>query len=629
VSAIAGIVSLDGAPVGTARLDRMVEAIRFLKTDRVGVWRSDEAGLAHLGFATTPQSVNETQPALAEPAGAAIVFDGRLDNRSDLLRELRARELNQDSPDSQIVQALFARHGTDCPRHLVGDYAFAVWQRRERRLFCARSPLGWRPLLWYRSASVFAFATEVKALVDGLPVARRPNEGALAELLSLRFVTPTETLWRDVYRLPPGAALEVADGAVRCWHWHTGPFPELSGSPDELAERFLALFDDALGSSTRSCTAVAAQLSGGLDSSSIVCRATELHRAGRIDRQIRPVSVHFPDEPDDESVFSNAVTELTGIEAMIAGARPFSWDRAREWCADTLHLPVRPNVTSVIVPTLARARDEGMRVVLTGEGGDDWLTGSSSHWPDLVRRAQLTRLWREAITQAPGPLPARLRALVAVGALPLVSPQRRARVERPSLDFSLVPPAWIRPEWAASVDLPARWRSDVSPVKLRSFAQRARFARYTLARPHVNVDNLLALAARTGVELRHPFHDLRLTEFLMGVPADMLRRNGQTKFLLRRAMCGSLPEVVRTRRTKAAFSRTVLRALEQLLVTTQVGDLHPVRMGWVQATGFEQTVAQWRTWFGSDRLGPKPTGNLAPVWFTASVHLWLEHAVGV
>jgi asparagine synthase (glutamine-hydrolysing) len=629
VSAIAGIISLDGAPVQSDRLERMVRAVSFLETDRVGVWRSDEAGLLHFAFATTPQSVTEAQPAHDEPAGTTIVFDGRLDNRDDLLRELRMRELSRDSPDSQIVQALFARHGTDCPRHLVGDYAFAIWQRRERRLFCARSPLGWRPLVWYRSAKVFGFATEIKALVDGLPLPRRLNEGAIAELLSLRFVTPMETLWRDVYRLPAGAALEVGNGSIRCWHWHAGPFPEVSGTTQELAERFLGLFDDAIASSTRSCTEVAAQLSGGLDSSSIVCRATELHRAGHIDRQIRPVSVHFPGERDDESVFSNAVTELTGIEAMIADSRPFSWDRAREWCADTLHLPLRPNVTSVILPTLARARDEGMRVMLTGEGGDDWLTGSSSHWPDLVRGAQLTRLWREAITQGPGPLPARLRALVAVGALPLVSPHRRARVERPSLDFSFVPPAWIRPEWAASVDLPARWRSDESPVKLRSFAQRARFARYTLARPHVNVDNLLALAAQRGVELRHPFHDRRLTEFLMGVPPDMLRRDGQTKFLLRNAMRGSLPEVVRARRTKTAFSRTVLRALEQLLATTQVGDLHPVRMGWVEATGFEQTLAQWHSWFGSDRLGPRPTGNLAPVWFTASVHLWLEHAVGV
>ena len=323
------------------------------------MWRSDDAGLVHLALDTTPQSVNETQPALYEPAGTAIVFDGRLDNRADLLRELHVRELHQGSPDSQIVGALFARHGTDCPRHMVGDYAFAIWQRRERRLFCARSPLGWRPLVWYRSAKVFAFATEIKALVDGLPVARRPNEGALAELLSLRFVTPMETLWRDVYRLPSGAALEVRNGSIRCWHWHTGPFPEVSGSPNELAERFLGLFDDAISSSARSSTEVAAQLSGGLDSSSIVCRATELYRAGRIDRQVRPVSVHFPGEPDDESGFSNAVSELTGVEATIASPRPYSWDRAREWCTDTLHLPLRPNATSVILPTLLQARGHG------------------------------------------------------------------------------------------------------------------------------------------------------------------------------------------------------------------------------------------------------------------------------
>ena len=270
-----------------------------------------------------------------------------------------------------------------------------------------------------------------------------------------------------------------------------------------------------------------------------------------------------------------------------------------------------------------------MRVMLTGEGGDDWLAGSSSHWPDLVRRAQLIQLWREGITQAPGHSRHACAALVAVGALPLVSPQRRAYVERPNLDFSFVAPTWIRPEWATSVDLPARWRSDVSPVKLRSSAQRARFARYTLARPHVNVDNLLALAAQTGVELRHPFHDLRLTHFLMGVPADMFRLNGLPKYLLRTAMRGTLPEVVRTRRSKTGFTRTILHALEQLLTTMRVGDLHPVKMGWVDATGFEQALAQWHSWYRSDRVGPRPGASLTPIWFTVSVHLWLEHAVGV
>ena len=195
---------------------------------------------------------------------------------------------------------------------------------------------------------------------------------------------------------------------------------------------------------------------------------------------------------------------------------------------------------------------------------------------------------------------------MAVGALPLVSPQRRAYVERPNLDFSFVAPTWIRPEWATSVDLPARWRSDVSPVKLRSSAQRARFARYTLARPHVNVDNLLALAAQTGVELRHPFHDLRLTHFLMGVPADMFRLNGLPKYLLRTAMRGTLPEVVRTRRSKTGFGQTILRALQQLLATTRVSDLQPVKMGWVDATGFERTLAQWHSWYGSDRRRAQP-----------------------
>jgi asparagine synthase (glutamine-hydrolysing) len=626
MSAVGGVVSLDGAPVDEHRLDPMVAALEHLPAERVGRWHGNGAALFQLAFPTTPQADRERQPLIDDPSRTVVVFDGRLDNRDELLRELRAPALGEASPDCEIVRALFARHGRDCPLRMVGDYALAVWQPGERRLFCARSPVGWRPLLWHRSPHVFAFATDVTALIKGLALERRPNEGALAEFLSVRFMTQTETLWRDVYRLPPGAALEVASGTVRSWHWHTGPFAEETGTDAELAERLLALIDQAVAACMRSSTAVAAQLSGGLDSSTVVCRAAQLRRTGRVERQIRPITVRFPGEAHDESEFSRAVDEVTGIESLEARPAPFSWDRARAWSERTLHLPLRPNVVSVVLPTFARAREQGARVLLTGEGGDDWLAGTTAHWPDLIARGRLAQVWREAVTQTSGPPAQRLRLLGGSGFLPLVSRSSRAQIERPNLDYSAVVPDWIRPEWAARVGLSERWRADAPPIRLPSIAQRSRFFRYTLARSHINMDNAVTAAAQLGVELRHPLHDRRLTEFLVGVPGAALRRNGVRKHLLRDAMRGSLPEKVRTRPGKAMFHMPIISALDELFAATSVRDLQPVRMGWVDATRMEAIVATWRAWYASGRRERPPEENIAAVWFTVSAHVWLEQA---
>ena len=173
MSALAGIVRLDRAPVTPDQLAGMTRAMAYIETDGVGSWRHGEAGLLHFKLATTPEAVAEVQPLEDREAGLVVVFDGRLDNREELLRLLGpASGLELGAGDGAILLQLYRRFGRDCPGHLVGDYSFAIWEPRRHRLFCTRSPLGWRPLLWYADASTFAFATEPRALVEGLALNR-------------------------------------------------------------------------------------------------------------------------------------------------------------------------------------------------------------------------------------------------------------------------------------------------------------------------------------------------------------------------------------------------------------------------------------------------------------------------
>jgi asparagine synthase (glutamine-hydrolysing) len=629
MSAIAGLLLLDGANLEDHRLTGLVSSTSHVCADTTGVWHEGPVGLLHFNLVTTPQAQAERQPLIDRETGLVVLLDGRLDNRPELLMKCgRAAGLADTCGDAQLLLELFKKYGQDLVQQLVGDYSLVIWQSRTRQLFCARSPVGWRPFLWYMNDTLFAFATEPRTLIEGLGLERRLNEGALGEFLSMRFTSQTETLWRGIYRLPPGAAMTIEQGKMRSWHWHGGPFPESSLSEEEASQRFRELFDQSLEACMRSSTDVAAHLSGGLDSSTVVCRSLELFRAGRLERPVYPLSARFPGEMHDESEWSEAVESHTGLTSMIVQPRPYVWDRARQWCATTLHLPLRPNVLSTIIGSCEQLQACGMRVLLTGEGGDDWLRGSHGHWPDLVREGKLRQVWQETFSPR-ADYARRLKYFVTEGVAPLVLSSQRERLLRPHLQFSYSPPPWLRSEWARKIGLCERWRSDVPPMQLDTFSQQQRSFRYTAARPHVNVDNVLCMAAGKGVELRHPFHDLRLTHYLMGVPGGMLLRNGERKYLLRQAMRGTLPEKVRTRQTKADLSPPFVDALEEFFRETSVEELQCVKQGWVDGAYITRAFETNRRWYRSDRSRKWPTEVLGPVWSAVATEIWLREALKV
>ncbi|MEP6915472.1 MAG: asparagine synthase-related protein, partial [Acidobacteriota bacterium] len=301
MSGIAGIVYTDGRPAEIATLDAMVRATPHLGIDGTETWHDGPAGLIRFALATTPEAVGETQPFTDSRSGLVIAFDGRLDNRAELLALLGAEAPSAAAPDCAIALAAHGKLGDAFPERLTGDYALAIWDPARRRLFCTRSPLGFRPFLWTLQGNCFAFASEPATLIRGLALPRRLNEGAIGEHLSARFLTETETFWEGLQRLPQGHALALERGAVRTWCWHHGPFEDSSHLSDaDHVERFTALLNQSLLAVLRSAGPVASHLSGGLDSSSIVCRVHELFEAGRADRMVQPFSARFPDTISDE-----------------------------------------------------------------------------------------------------------------------------------------------------------------------------------------------------------------------------------------------------------------------------------------------------------------------------------------
>ncbi len=583
-------------------------------------------------LATTPEARGEGDLAPDRTTGNLIAFDGRLDNRAELLERLGGEGARlRRASDAEIAMALFARFGDAFLNHLAGDFALALWQPLARRLLCARSATGWRPLLWTCDGRRFAFASEPAALVKGLGLAPRVNEAVAGEIMASRFVSKTETLWDGIVRLEPGGAVEFRGGMSRCWRWYGESHDDLSRLSDaDHVDMFRSLFDAAITSCARSEGPVAAHLSGGLDSSAVFARATQLQRAGAIAGPVGAISARYPGEAHDESRWSEAVERDLGVTARIVGDAPFDLDRAADWCARSLHLPMRPNAMGPTLAASALMQATGERVLLTGEGGDDWMQGSRAHWPDLLLGGRWATLLDEAVSQVPDAgAGQRLRWLISAGAGPIVSHRRRAALKRPFLLFGSEPPAWLRPDWVARIGLVERWHDDLQDERPGSFARIARGALIAPPQRDLIFGPIQSAAAQYGVEQRHPFHDLRLIGFFMGAAGGMMRRDGVRKHLLREAMRGRLPESVRMRTDKAEFRAPVIDAMIAFFDRKPAADMTISRMGWADPDAIERLFEPHRCWRRARKGDPPPVNALNGLWFCVALDLWLEHGFGV
>jgi len=628
MSAIAGLVSLEGRPIERDRLGRMAKAAEIFGPDGVYLWNAGSAGFAYLKLSTTPESINEQQPLADDEAQLVIVFDGRLDNREEIFNELDQKTSPpRDAGDGVLALAMYKQFGDRCPEKLVGDYAFAIWNIKERRLFCARSLLGWRPFLWWCDGKTFGFATEVKQLFAGGGIEPAPNEPMLGEILSLKMTHATDTIWKNIYRLQPGTAMSVQqNGTPRIWNWHTGPFPEIKFRSDqEYAERFRELFDQALKAVLRSTTPIFVQLSGGLDSSSVVCRSAELYRKGAVEKLVQPISAVFPGKTHDESKWIDMVGEKSGVQSKRFTPEPYKWDEHIAWAGEHMHLPLRPNAN--LMDTLASKLPEyGSRVLLTGEGGDDWLVGSFSHYTDLLRQGRVIQLIREGlILNNHGNYLARLRRTAGNSLGPLFNPQLKKMAIYGS-QFDEDVPEWIMPEWSTKIGLRERVRPTLDIPGLTNVAQLRRYQRYLSIRHHVIFDNAYHRMASHNIEIRHPLHDRRLTEFILRCPGHMLRRGERKKHILREAMKGILPEGIRQRTTKAAFFDPYVDAMAEYLSTRPVSELAPVKNRWVDGKiitdVFDKNLAAKQKGLSGGVYPP----SLGPLWFAIALDIWMRNS---
>lgn len=579
MSAIFGLFNQDGGPVEAIDLGRMAAMLTRRGPERTGSFRAEVVGLGHTRSAPTPEAARERLPLEHPASGCVITADARLDNRDELLGrlDLRARARAGDMGDGELILAAYLAWGQACVEHLLGDFAFAVWDPHRRALFCARDHMGLRPFYYHHTPGrFFAFASEARGVVVLPQAPYRINEGRIADYVisELEGIDKTSTFFEDVFRLPPAHTLIVTPDGMRIRrYWALEPGPELRLPSDgAYAEAFLEVFTEAVRCRLRSAGPAGSMLSGGLDSSSVVAVARNLMAAdGRA--PLPTVSAVSPVGEDcNETRFIGDVLAMGGLDPSTVDVGQLAELVADvDGLATPLEEPFDGEAPLLRVVYLA-ARRRGLDVLLDGASADlvlsagDYLvrTLRDGHGITLLREvAGLRRFWGRTDSPVPQLYGLARAAFTPDAARRVLGPFARRRRHRRTMEIIRQSP--VNLEFASEVGVLERLEAMAGHRPTGEASSNRHSRATTVDQPFLTAgrERYDRLAAGAGVEARDPFLDLRVLGLCLALPGDQMLHGGWPKIVLRRATQGLLPDPVRWRRGKDhlgwAFNRALLQ----------------------------------------------------------------------
>ena len=555
---IAGILNLDGAPAEASLLRGMIQVLRHRGPDDNGVYADAAVGLAHARLSIVDLSSGH-QPMKNADGSLWITFNGEIFNHVEL-RETLARKghVFATTSDTEVILHMYAEAGEDCVRHFNGQWAFAIWDARKRKLFLSRDRLGIRPLFYARTARTFVFGSEIKSLLMHPGVERRLDLVALSQIFTFWWCLPPRSIFQDVLELPPGHSLTVERGDIavrRHWQIEFGIEPNGHADVGACAEQLRGLLLDATRLRLRADVPVAAHLSGGLDSAVVAAFTRKVN-----DTPLKTFSITFEDPELDESVFQNEAVRRLGTEHQAVHCS--TEDIGREfpdviWHTET---PILRTAPAPLFRLSRLVREHGYKVVLTGEGSDEILGGY-----DIYKEAKIRRFWAAQPDS-------KLRPLLLRKLYPYMRDLQRQPDAYLKAFFRVRPQDLASPffshlpRWELTGKLQMFFSRDVRAA-LRSYDPCAELEQqlpkdYARWDPFCQAQYLEAayllpayilssqgdrVAMAHAVEGRSPFLDHRVVEFAAQLPPHLKMKVLDEKHLLKRCTTDLVPASVRRR----------------------------------------------------------------------------------
>jgi asparagine synthase (glutamine-hydrolysing) len=542
MSGIVGAYERGGGAVDRALLQALTYSISYCGPDARDTWVNGAIGFGHTMLRTTRESENERQPASLD-GQFWITADARIDCRDELIAEItRASDgatgaSVRVNSDSELILRAYMAWGEECVQHLRGDFAFAIWDAGKKLLFCARDHFGVKPFYYAESGELFLFSNVLDCLRQHPGVSADLNDAAIGDFLLFGLnCDEATTTFRDIRRLPASHSMTVSAEGLRIRRYWSAP---TSGRirykrAEDFVEHFQILLQAAVDDRLRT-DRVGILLSGGLDSATVATTARDLSRSRSGAQDLRAYTVVYNSLiPDEEGTYAHAIAEFLKIPIRLIAMdalQPFErWnDLELKWPE-----PVDdPFFAGLFDQFRAMATD--CRVALSGEGSDNLM--HFQMWP-YVKDMLRNREWAALMTSVPQYLSVRSSLLPGL--------RRRAAGLVGKDPTAAIYPKWLAPDFVRRLNLEDRAREWSELTKEQPHPVLPK-AHASLSIPHwaTMFEQEHPGFTHSAVEVRHPFIDLRIVNFLLAMPPFpfFFQKN-----LLRDATAGRIPESVRLRR---------------------------------------------------------------------------------
>ena len=515
-------------------------------------------GLGHRRLAILDRSPLGHQPMACEQGEIWITYNGEIYNYIEIREELqRLGWCFRSMTDTEVILRAYQQWGIECLSRFNGMFAFAIWDGLRNQLFCARDRLGIKPFYYRETSDGIMFGSEIKALLQDPGQVRTPNRSSVHAFLVLGLQDHSEeTFFTGICQLRPGHALVLDEEQLRVHRWWDLPSSELGEVDDGFAvESLRGLFEDAVRLHLRSDVPVGSCLSGGLDSSAIVCAM----RRVLPDQQIKTFSSCFDEAKYDERPYSQAVVRESRVESMevFPDARSLFADLPRVlWFQDE---PFSGASYLAQWAVMRAASEQGLKVLLDGQGGDELLCGYPGYWGSFIGDLFCSGSIADGLhaLSACYRRQSRLDPMVVSNIARALLPGRLVSQSRSWIKGNA---NWINPEFISCYPIDATYGKRF-PTALENHAAAYLQTHSLPALLHHEDRNSMAFS----IEARLPFLDARLVDCLWKWPAKLKLRDGVSKYVMREAMKGLIPEKVRTRRDKMGFATPQDRWLRETL----------------------------------------------------------------
>lgn len=633
------------SPRGVLR--KMVGAISHRGPDETGI-HVDAAGggggLGHARLSIIDLSSGQ-QPMANEDDTVWVTFNGEIFNYVELREDLIARGHKfRTHSDTEVIVHLYEEKGPACVEAMNGDFAFAVWDKRKKQLLLARDRMGVRPVVYTRRDGVLVFASEIKALLQFPGVQAEIDPFGLDQCFTFWSPLPPRTAFRDIHELPPGHVLVADARGVNVHAYWQLNYPEGgAGGPDmagrteqSIAEELEALLVDATRIRLRADVPIGAYLSGGLDSSVVTAMIKQLAPG-----QLRTFSVGFETEEFDETPYQREMARALSTEHQSIVCRKVD---IGESFSEVIRHGERPVLRTAPAPLfhLARfVRENGLKVVMTGEGADEILGGY-----DIFKETKVRRFWARQVDSKWRPLLLRrlYPYLAGLQAQPQVYLQAffRGGLENPNDPFFS-----HMPRWGMTAGLKSFFSDDMRDTlkgynaieEMRSTLPAGYKKWHWLSQAqYLETSQLLPgyilssqgdrVSMAHAVEGRYPFLDHRVVEFAGRIPPRMKLRGLDEKHILRKAMGRHLPPRIADRRKqpyRAPDSQSFFGAATPDYVEDLLSRRSIERTGYFNPTAVEKLIHKCRT---QQSLGMRDNMSLVGILSVQLLdHLFVRSAV--